>query len=64
MSLWLIEYLYYSILFFQLEPLPEDIVHQIPNMNAIASLKKTTEIQSMFLNLNWWVSGLGVIFYY
>ncbi|KAJ7407305.1 hypothetical protein BTVI_63516 [Pitangus sulphuratus] len=32
----------------QLEPLPEDIVHQIPNMNAIASLKKTTEIQSKY----------------
>ncbi|XP_031966216.1 histone deacetylase 9 isoform X12 [Corvus cornix cornix] len=32
----------------ELEPLPEDIVHQIPNMNAIASLKKTTEIQSKY----------------
>ncbi|XP_074007010.1 histone deacetylase 9 [Numenius arquata] len=32
----------------ELDPLPEDIVHQIPNMNAIASLKKTTEIQSKY----------------
>ncbi|XP_038029790.1 histone deacetylase 9 isoform X5 [Anas platyrhynchos] len=32
----------------ELEPLPEDIVHQIPNKNAIASLKKTTEIQSKY----------------
>ncbi|XP_062425187.1 histone deacetylase 9 isoform X4 [Rhea pennata] len=32
----------------ELEPLPEDIVHQIPNTNAIASLKKTTEIQSKY----------------
>ncbi|XP_032540165.1 histone deacetylase 9 isoform X6 [Chiroxiphia lanceolata] len=32
----------------ELEPLPEDVVHQIPNMNAIASLKKTTEIQSKY----------------
>ncbi|XP_071889668.1 histone deacetylase 9 isoform X15 [Anas platyrhynchos] len=31
----------------ELEPLPEDIVHQIPNKNAIASLKKTTEIQKL-----------------
>nr|XP_009679090.1 PREDICTED: histone deacetylase 9 isoform X4 [Struthio camelus australis] len=32
----------------ELEPFPEDIVHQIPNTNAIASLKKTTEIQSKY----------------
>ncbi|XP_074841596.1 histone deacetylase 5-like [Carettochelys insculpta] len=32
----------------ELEPLPEDMLHQTPNMNAIASLQKTTEIQSKF----------------
>uniref|UniRef100_A0A452IAW1 Histone deacetylase domain-containing protein n=1 Tax=Gopherus agassizii TaxID=38772 RepID=A0A452IAW1_9SAUR len=32
----------------ELEPLPEDMLHQTPNMNAMASLQKTTEIQSMF----------------
>lgn len=31
-------------------------------MNAIAALKKTTEIQSMFLSLDWWVGGFGGIF--
>nr|XP_048694287.1 histone deacetylase 9 isoform X3 [Caretta caretta] len=32
----------------ELEPLPEDMLHQTPNMNAMASLQKTTEIQSKY----------------
>ncbi|XP_074051540.1 histone deacetylase 9 isoform X6 [Macrotis lagotis] len=32
----------------ELDPLPEDILHQTPNRNAIASLQKTTEIQSKY----------------
>lgn len=38
---------YYYLLFLQLEPLAEDILHQTPNMNAIISLQKIIEIQSM-----------------
>ncbi|XP_042712354.2 histone deacetylase 9 isoform X6 [Chrysemys picta bellii] len=32
----------------ELEPLPEDMLHQTPNMNAMASLQKATEIQSKY----------------
>ncbi|XP_056656519.1 histone deacetylase 9 isoform X2 [Monodelphis domestica] len=32
----------------ELDPVPEDILHQTPNRNAIASLQKTTEIQSKY----------------
>uniref|UniRef100_A0A8C8RHJ9 Histone deacetylase n=1 Tax=Pelusios castaneus TaxID=367368 RepID=A0A8C8RHJ9_9SAUR len=32
----------------ELEPLPEDTLHQTPNMNAMASLQKTTAIQSKY----------------
>ncbi|XP_076978421.1 histone deacetylase 9 isoform X3 [Tamandua tetradactyla] len=32
----------------ELEPLPEDILHQTPNTNAVISLQKTIEIQSKY----------------
>ncbi|XP_027727883.1 histone deacetylase 9 isoform X8 [Vombatus ursinus] len=32
----------------ELDPVSEDILHQTPNRNAIASLQKTTEIQSKY----------------
>ncbi|KAM5204018.1 histone deacetylase 9 isoform 11-T13 [Hipposideros larvatus] len=32
----------------ELEPLPEDILHQSPNMNAVISLQKIIEIQSKY----------------
>ncbi|KYO26764.1 hypothetical protein Y1Q_0019227 [Alligator mississippiensis] len=32
----------------ELEPLPEDILHQTPNLNAIASLQKASQIQSKY----------------
>ncbi|XP_068944862.1 histone deacetylase 5-like isoform X2 [Petaurus breviceps papuanus] len=32
----------------ELDPVPEDILNQTPNRNAIASLQKTTEIQSKY----------------
>lgn len=38
---------YYHLLFLQLEPLAEDTLHQTPNMNAVTSLQKIIEIQSM-----------------
>lgn len=38
---------YYYLLFLQLEPLAEDILHQTPNKNAVISLQKIIEIQSM-----------------
>lgn len=37
---------YYRLLFLQLDPLAEDILHQTPNMNAVTSLQKIIEIQS------------------
>lgn len=45
----------YHLLFLQLEPLAEDVLHQTPNMNAVISLQKIIEIQSMssnFLNIS------------
>uniref|UniRef100_A0A7N4NIY6 Histone deacetylase n=2 Tax=Sarcophilus harrisii TaxID=9305 RepID=A0A7N4NIY6_SARHA len=32
----------------ELDPVPEDVLHQTPNRNAIISLQKTTEIQSKY----------------
>lgn len=36
----------FFLLFLQLGPLEEDVLHQIPNTNAAASLQRITEIQS------------------
>lgn len=41
---------YHYLPFLQLEPLAEDILQQTPNMNAVISLQKIIEIQSMSLN--------------
>nr|AAD15364.2 unknown [Homo sapiens] len=35
-----------------MEPLAEDILHQSPNMNAVISLQKIIEIQSMSLKFS------------
>lgn len=40
----------YHLLSLQLEPLAEDVLHQTPNMNAVISLQKIIEIQSMSSN--------------
>uniref|UniRef100_A0A8C9PVE9 Histone deacetylase domain-containing protein n=1 Tax=Spermophilus dauricus TaxID=99837 RepID=A0A8C9PVE9_SPEDA len=43
----------------ELEPLAEDILHQTPNMNAVTSLQKIIEIQSM--SLKFFYQGTEII---